>query len=344
MAAKKSCGIEELKKQIKDGNLDKLYLFYGEEDYLKEYYIEKIKEAVPHNGFPEFNHLIFNGKLPFSEYDDAWESFPMMSDRKLIIIKDCEIVKAGKGEVSTEEKKAFWSEKLNRLSDDTVVVFNEVSADKRSVLYKEISKKGTVIEFSYLSDTDLISWVIRESLNKKKKISKENATYLVSRVDMGLSNLMNELNKLFDFCNEEILRSDIDRVVSKSLNVITFDLTEAIMKGDTKRAVSVLNDIKNNTNDSSFAILYLMLSTFEKILHAKLLSGKSNQEIASEISVAPFFVKKYIDCAKAFETETLVKIVNRVSEIDFDIKEGRINEWTALYEYVTECLYYQRRG
>lgn len=343
MAAKKTTGLEELKKQIKDKNLDKLYLFYGEEDYLKEYYIEKIKEAVPHNGFPEFNHLFFNGKLPFSEYDDAWESFPMMSDKKLIIIKDCEITRPGKGEYSTEEKKAFWTEKLNRLSDDTVVVFNEASADKRSILYKEISKKGTVIEFPYMSDTDLVSLVIRESLNKKRKFSKDNAAYLVSRVDPGLSNLMNELNKLFDFCAEEILRSDIDRVVSKSLNVITFDLTEAIMKGDTQKAMSVLNDIKNNTNDSSFAILYLLLSTFEKILHAKLLSGKSNSEIASELSVAPFFVKKYVDSAKAFKEETLTKIVNRVSEIDFDIKEGRINEWTALYEYVTECLYYQNK-
>lgn len=343
MAAKKANGIEELKKQIKDDALSKLYLFYGEEDYLKEYYIEKIKEKVPHNGFPEFNHIIINGKVPFSDYDDAWESFPMMSDRKLIIIKDSEITKSGRGEYSTEEKKAFWSEKLNRLSDDTVVIFNDASADKRSTLYKEISKKGTVIEFSYMSDTDLVSYVIRETLDKKKKISKENAAYLVSRVDPGLSNLLNELNKLFDFCGEEILRSDIERVVSKSLNVITFDLTEAIMKGDAKSAMSVLNDIKTNTNDSSFAILYLMFATFEKILHAKLLAGKSNSEIASEISVAPFFVKKYIDSANAFSLDSLVKIVNRVSEIDFDIKEGKINEWTALYEYVTECLYYQSK-
>lgn len=345
MAAKKTTGIAELKKQLKDNNIGGLYLFYGEEEYLKKLYIDKIRALVPDGGFPDFNHIYLNGRLPLSEYDDAWESFPMMTDRKLIIIKDSNIMKLKKGRddtASAGDIKAFWTEKLKRLSDDTVVIFDETSVDKRSVIYKEINKKGTVIEFDFMSDAELVTWVIGQCLERGKKISKDVALYLVERVDDGLNNLSNELNKLFDFCDNEILKSDIDRCVSKSLQVITFDLTDAIMSNNAARAMEVLNDIRTITKESSFAVLYLMLSNFEKLLQVKLMQGKSVGEIAAKLSTAPFIAKKYMDMARRFDADTLIKIVGRVAEIDYDIKEGRTDEWTALYSYVTECLYYRK--
>lgn len=274
----------------------------------------------------------------------------MMTDRKLIIIKNSAIMKSGRAassddeeKHSAEENKKFWLEKLSRIADDAVVIFNEQSVDKRSVIYKEIAKKGTVVEFDYMTDAELVSWVIKQCLDKKRKISKSTAELLVSRVDPGLHNLINELNKLFDFCGDEIYASDVTRVVAKSMKVITFDLTNAVMEGNAKKAASVLNDIKANSNDSSFALLYLMFSSFEKILHAKLLEGHSVSGIASELGAAPFIARKYMDCAKRFNTDALVNMVNRVAEIDLEIKEGKTDEWTALYEYIMECLYLQQK-
>ncbi len=346
MAAKKTNALTELKRQIKDGDIKPLYLFYGEESFLREYYIDRVRELVPDGGFPEFNHITLTGALPFSDYDDAWEAFPMMTDRKLIVIKDSGIMKSPNakkddGAHSTEENKAFWLEKLKRVSDDNVVIFSESSVDKRGAVYKALAKKGVVVEFAYLSDADLVTWVIKQCLDSRRKISKDTAQRLVSRVDPGLNNLTNELNKLFDFCGDEIYGSDVDRVVSKSLNVITFELTDSIMAGNAKKALEVLNDVKANSKESSFSVLYLMLASFEKILHAKLLGRKSVNEIAAELGTAPFIARRYIDSARGFSEDALVKMVTRVAEIDLEIKEGKTDEWTALYEYVTECLHYQ---
>lgn len=340
MAAKGNA-LTELKKQIKENNLKPIYLFYGEEEYLKEYYINKIAELIPDGGFPEFNHISFNGIRPFSEYDEVWESFPMMAEKRLVVIKNSEILKQSRGAgVSTEEKKEFWGEKLKHTADDTVVIFSEVSADKRSTLYKTISKCGLAVEFNYMKEDELVTYVLKQCSDNGRKITKNTAQYLVSRVDPGLNNLNNELKKLFDFCGNEIYSSDVERVVSKSLQVITFDLTDSIMERNPKKAISVLNDIKTDTKSSSFAVLYLMLASFEKILHAKLMTGRDNREIAAAISVSPFVVRKYIDSAKRFSVDNLTKMVTRVAEIDLEIKEGKIDEWTALYTYVTECLHY----
>lgn len=350
MAAKKGASLIELKRQIKENDIKPLYLFYGEEEFLKNMYIERIKELVPDGGLPDFNHIFLNGSLPFSEYDAAWEEFPTMTDRKLIIIKNSGIMKSSRSsdgdeaeKHSGEENKKFWQEKLRHISDDAVVVFDETSVDKRSVIYKDIAKLGTVVEFDYMSDAECVSWVIKQCLDKKKKIKKSTAELLVSRVDPGLNNLNNELKKLFDFCGEEIYASDVDRVVAKSLQVITFDLTNAIMEGNSKKAVAVLNDVKSNSRDSSFAVLYLMFASFEKILHAKLLSGRNPAEIAAELGTAPFIARKYMDSAKRFGVDALMNMVSRVAEIDLEIKEGKTDEWTALYEYVMECLHYQNK-
>ncbi len=345
MAQKKNDALIKLKQQIKDGTLAPLYLLCGEETFLREMYVGRITECVPDGGFAEFNHITLSGSdIPFSEYDDAWESFPMMTDKKLIYIKDSEIFssKRTSGGPSTEEKKEFWLEKFGRISDDTVVVFDEESVDKRSALYKAAAKAGEVVEFNYLSEADLVTWVIKQCLDAKKRIAKENAYYLVTLCDPGLGNVNNELKKLLDFCDEEIYKSDIDRVVSKSMQVIVFELTDAIMAGNTKKAIGTLSDLKT-IKENAFTLLYLFLASFEKMLHAKLMQGAPQGEIASKLGVSPYIARKYIDGAEGFSEDALVWITRRVAEIDLEIKEGRIAEWTALEQYVMECIHSVRR-
>ncbi len=347
MAAKKGMKISELKKQINEDDIKSLYLFYGEEEYLKDIYIERIKKKIPDGGFPEFNHLLLSGSLPMSEYDDAWESFPMMAEKKLIIIKDSAVANPRKGrsaESSAEDIKKFWLEKLERINPDTVVIFDEKSVDKRSVIYKEISRRGTVVEFDYLSEAELVTHVISRCLKMGRKISKDTAYAVVTRVDSGLMNLEHELEKLFEYCPEEILKSDVEKVVSKSLQVIVFDLSDAILANNAAAAMRILNDVKAYSGDDAFGILYLLFANFEKILHVKLLDGKPAGEIAREIGAAPFIANKYIASAKRFDREALAEMVIRVAQTDSSIKEGRVDNWTALYSYVTECMYYQNKG
>lgn len=346
MASKKNEDLLRLKKQLKDGALSPLYVLYGEEEYLREMYAGRIMEKVPDGGFPEFNHIKLEGKdVSFSEYDDAWESFPMMADKKLIYIKNSEIFtskRSASGGPSTEEKKEFWSEKFKRIADDTVVVFDEMTVDKRSALYKAAAKAGTVVEFAYQSDADLVTWIIGRCLKAKKKISKENAYYLVTLCDPGLGNINNELGKLLDFCGEEIYKTDIDRVVSKSIQVVVFELTDAIMSGNTAKAVSTLADLKT-AREGAFNLMYLMLASFDKMLLAKLMDGSPQNEIASEIGVSPYIVRKYIDGARGFTADALTWMVRRVAELDLAVKEGRVDEWTALEQYVMECIHMNSR-
>lgn len=326
----------DLKKELSNNKLRPLYLLYGEESYLKGTYEKKISALVPDAGFPEFNHFRFEGTdIPLFDYDDAWEAFPMMTDRKLIVIRDCKIFKK-----ANEEIKEFWLEKLKRLSDDTVVIFNEDEVDKRSVLYKTANKAGMVIEFKYQNERDLITWVNRQALNAKLKITKDCAAYLVGITDPGMSNLTNEFNKLVSYCEGSITKTDIDKVVSKAMSIRIFDLTDAIMYHDTNTAMKVVNELRTS-NESAFGIMYLLESSAEKILKTKLCGNKNKYEVASAIGTAPFAADKYIKSADGFSTDSLIRMITRIPEIDSDIKAGKTEQWAALEQYIAECVYYR---
>lgn len=330
MAVKKNT-LTELKKQLKDNNLKPVYLFWGEERYLTDNYADKLSDIIPDGGVPEFNRLVIeDAKTPLADILDFLETYPMMSEKKMLIMRDVGLFKS-----PGEEAKSFWVKQLENMPDYAVVLFIENEIDKRSVLYKTVDKIGLTVEFSYLSATDLTTWVERQFLQVKKKIKKENAQYLVEICDEGMGNLRNEVDKLINFCGEEVTHSDIERLVSKSLNVRVFEMTDAIISRHADTALKILSDMRT-VKESAFKILYILFSTFDKLLHAQLLlkEGESAEMIAKKLKVPPFIARKYMQ--KSFDEDFLVTCVMNVAEIDFAVKEGRIDEWTALEQFVAE--------
>ncbi len=331
----KDTGFIELKKDIRENNLKNIYLFYGNEAFIKEVYINKFKELINHGGFPDFNHIVLDEKsMDFAVIDDSIESFPMMVENKLVIIKNSGIFHKPK-----EEIKEFWQNRLQTIPEYVTIIFTEIECDKRSALFKAVSKLGRTVEFEYLTETDMVAWIEREARAGGKIISKNNATYMASICGEGLSYVKNELDKLMNFCEKEITLSDINRMVSKSLSVKVFELTDAIMSGNSQKALSLMNDFKT-VKEPAFKILYLLSGTFDKMLRCKLMlsEGASYNEIAEKTKLKPFIVKKYTEGAKTYDENYLIDRIIRVADIDLDIKEGNIDEWTALEQYVIESL------
>ena len=331
----KDTGFIDLKKQIRDNKLGNLYLFFGDEIYVKNIYIDKIKEIIHDGGFPDFNHILIDDKnTSFDDIADALESFPMMTEQKLVIIKNSYIFYKAK-----EDAKEFLAEHLKNIPEYVTLLFDEVQLDKRSSLYKTLTKSGLAVEFEYLSETDMVSWIEREVRNSKKTITRNSAQYMASICDSGLSYVKHELEKLISFCDSEITNSDIDRIVAKSLDIRVFELTDSIMKADASNALSLMNDFRT-VKESAFKILYLLSGTFDKMLHSRLMvsEGASFNEIAEKLAIKPFIVKKYIENGKKFKENYLIERIMRVADIDLNIKEGNIDEWTALEQYVIESV------
>lgn len=334
-AAAKENGFIQLKQQIKENKLSAVYLMYGEEAYIKNIYIEKLRAAVDTGDFGDFNELVFEGsEADLADIADAIDSFPVMSEKKVVIVRS-----SGAFSKPREAVKEFWTERLKALPEYLLLIFDETEVDKRSSLYKAVAKIGTAAEFSYMSETDTVLWIQREAASHQKKIKRDTAQYLASVCDDGLLAVKNELDKLVDYSEEEILRSDIDKVVSKSLSIRIFELTDGIMEKNADKVYRVLYDLKT-IREPAFKILYLLLSSFDKMLRCSLLlsEGESYDAIARTVGIKPFVVRKYTESARGFGENYLTERVAAVAEADLAIKEGETDEWRALEDYIADCI------
>lgn len=329
----KQSAVTELKKKLGSGNVDGIYLLYGQEVYIKDSYVKKMLDMIDDGGMADFNKLIFDGeKADIGEIDDAIESFPIMSEKKVILIKNSMIFSKAK-----EEIKQYWLKRLDNIPDYLTLIFDEKSIDKRNAVYKKISSLGTVVEFEVMDEDDTVTWVERQVMNNGKKIAKDVAKYFVSVCDAGLSNVKNELDKLLCYCDNKIGKSDVDRIVSKAVGVRVFELTDHIMSKNPDGAMKILSDLKT-IKEPAARLMYILSSTFDKMLYSALAvaEGKSYSEIAQKIKATPYIAQKYANSARSFGENYLVDRIIAAANIDLDIKNGLVGDWEALELYVID--------
>lgn len=335
--AKKSSGtgLKNLKEQLKNDSIGSVYLLFGEETFLKMYYYNELKKCVLKDSIPEFNLDIFEGsKIDWNSVSGSIESLPMMNDKRLVAIKDTGIFKA-----PNEEAKSFWQKRLGDIPEYVCLVFVEDEVDKRGLIYKAVASVGESVECEYLEGVELENWVSRGCREAGKQIGQGEITYLIKSCDGGMNNIKRELEKLFAYCADSISIQDIDRIVTKMPQSRVFDMINAIMAKDAKTAFDKLYELKT-LKESVFMVLALLCTNFERILHTKILlsEGVPHNMIASEIKISPYFIRDYINAAQRFSKEYLRRAICDCAQIDYDIKQGKYQEWLALEQFVSKNM------
>lgn len=339
-------GFVTVKEHIKNKTVSKAYLFYGEEIYLKNMYIPKIKNLGYDGTFSDFNDIKITADTTLDEIDAFWESYPMMSDKKFIYVKDSGIFSGSKKDAQSSDKAAFWVKKLNDIPEYIFIIFDEKEVDARSAAYKAIVKNGTALKFDYWDEYETLAWVQRTFAKAEKKIDKSTAQYFVSICSKGLNEIKNETDKLISFCGGEVLKSDIDRVVTKSQDTQVFAITDNIIAGDIKSAISILSDFRAQ-NMKPVEIFFLIFNTFDKMLRTLLMLKNSfgYEAVAAKMfpqkapSKMTFLIRKYEKSAKSLGESFLTRQIINGADINLTIRSGDIDEWTALEQYIAECIH-----
>ena len=234
----------DLKKQIKDKDFACLYMIYGDEAYLKDYYACRICDMAVDSALRDFNFHRFEGKsLDFDALSDAVEAFPMMSARTCVLLKDVPVDALAQNE----------RDKLMQiLSDipptctvvlwmDTVCVDAKKNAKWRSFI-KDISPYAALVALDKRGKSELIKMIVGGAQKRGCTVSAENAAYLLTLTGDDLTNLLQELQKLCAYKKEgEITRQDIDAVAVRTVDAVVFDLSKAMFSGDAAKAFSILS-------------------------------------------------------------------------------------------------------
>ncbi len=317
-----------------------IYLFYGEETYLLETRVKKIKK--------EYQQLILG--INFIQIDDTnveeliadLETPAFGFDKKLIIAKNTGIFKKEKKTTKSDSKKKkvddiklplnekiakYIQENLEELKNTVDLVFVEQEVDKNA-LYQTIEKVGEVKEFALLKLPDLIANIKKIAVAYKVNIDDVTAKYLVECCGTSMQDLINELRKLIEYKgeNSNITKQDIDLLCTKQIQAVIFDLTDNLGKKETSKALEVYKGLISKKEPIQ-KILITLYNHFKKLYIIKI-AEKYNEDVATAMNLKPnqlFLVSKYKTQARYFETQELREVLEALIDLDANYKIGLIS-------------------
>lgn len=161
-ATKKSgAALEKLRADIKSGSLENVYIFYGEETYLRDRYLEELKALLVPEGFEEFNYHRLSGKgLTVQDLTEVVEAMPMMAQHTLTVVTDMDLFRLDEGQRGLL---------INLLGDfpeyGTLVFVYDVLPYKRDGKMKKlcaaIGDHAQEVEFCQQERDQLLRWMKR---------------------------------------------------------------------------------------------------------------------------------------------------------------------------------------
>lgn len=315
--------MKTIREHIKNGTFSTCYLLFGKDDYMIHLYTNKLIHAIVAED-DSMNYQVFRNEIPSAnEVREIAETVPFFADRRLIAIYDSGWFK----------KENTFSAFIPDIPETTTLLFIESNVEKTSELYKAVKENGYVSEMNGLSDEELKLFIASTLKKSNLSISPSAAEYLLERVGSDMNLLSTEVEKLASYClgNVEVTVSDIRKVTSVISEGQIFAMMDAIMNNDRKKATSLYAELLS-AQEKPLRILYNLTNTFFSFY--KVLSfadtGMSQDDIASNLSLRPFVVKKYIRLKKRWSYERILSAVKEGNEMEQKVKSGDLEEHMAV--------------
>ncbi len=325
---------EMLEKELNQAELKAIYLLYGNEKYLIDGIIKKIKnkfgELVQGINYvlideTNINDLTFNIETPAFGYD-----------KKLILIKNSGLFKKDgrKKEPNLFQKEliSYIKENISLIQEMAILVFIEDQIDKNAV-YEVIQENGIICEVTELKPPQLISRL--KQICGLYKVTCDDGTlnYLLETSGTNLQILINEIRKLIEYAGEggKITREAVDQLAIKQLESIIFELTDNLGNKKIDKAMEVLENLIYQKEPLQ-KILVTLYNHFKK-LYLCTVAIKLNKDVSTALSLKSnqtFLINKYKKQASYFKQDDLKKILNELVEIDYESKNGLIDINIAL--------------
>ncbi len=332
---------ETLEKELNSNQLKPMYLLYGNEAYLIDNVVKKIKkifgelvQGINYVIVDETNlkDLIFNIEVPAFGYD-----------KKLILIKNSSLFKKDgrkKEPTPLQKEVAEYIEKNNDLINEMVVlVFIEEEIDQNSV-YEVIKENGMICQIDELKPAQLVQKLKQVCNLYKVNIDEVTLNYLLETSGTNLQSLMNEIRKLIEYAREggKITKDAIDKLAFKQMESVIFDLTDNLGNKKIDQAIEVLENLIYQKEPIQ-KILITLYNHFKK-LYLCALAAESNSDIITALNLKPnqtFLVNKYKKQVSYFQKEKLRNMLQELVNIDYQSKNGLVDSEIALKSVL--CAY-----
>ncbi|MGI8556039.1 MAG: DNA polymerase III subunit delta [Pyrinomonadaceae bacterium] len=311
---------ENLRSQLKRGEIAPVYLLFGAEKYLRDLAAKAIAEKVLHDApLREFNEAEFS--LNDSDIQHALaaaEQLPMIAPRRVVRVTEINKLKE-----ADEEALARY---LARPVETSVVIFVADDLDKRRRFAKTLLENSVAVEFKTLSDVELIVWAKDRLKELKTQIDEPALRQIVALVGNNVLRLTNEIEKLaVAALPDSIITFElVENLVPNSRELSNFELGDCLLSKNRPRALRILQKILDDGAEP-LMLLGLISYNFHRLFLAKELmqQGVERSEVARTMKLPYSKQQEFLETARRADGDNLAWILRRLAETDLAIKTSK---------------------
>lgn len=323
--------VDNLEKELKQNNLQSLYLLYGEEKFLLENVVKKIKklfgELIVGINYIQINETNINSLI--TDIETPAFGYP----KKLIIVKNAGLFKKAKRgsekQISEELNKIadYINKNINEIKESCVIVFIEDEISKNSLL-QVIETNGITCNFERLKPLEIKKRIKAICNGYKVNIDEKTLDFFLETCGTNMLSLINEIRKLIEYAggNGTITVESIKKLSIKEFEIVIFDLTDNLGKRNIKQSLEILKELIYNKEPVQ-KILITLYNHLKKIYLSKL-AIMEKRDLISALNLKAnqtFLVSKYKKQAEYFKTEELRNILLELIQLDKNYKTGLID-------------------
>jgi DNA polymerase-3 subunit delta len=315
----------EFYRRLQSGRIAPLYLFEGAEAYLRDQALKQLIDQAVDAPVRDFNLATVSAAQ--GNLDEALglaRQMPMISPRRVVVVTAFEAV-------NDERQLELLKDYLRAPVETTALVFVTAGLDNRRNIAAMLRKTCEVVSFAPLDERAAAPrWIADYVSRAGCFIEPAAAAYLVGMVGTDLRRLASELDKAIAYLGGRgrISKEEINELVRYSREHSNFELTDAVLDGDRKRALTLLDHIFANPAEApqtlALMILGAIASNYRKMLAAKELMRQNapNAEVAKAVGMPEWKVGQFNERVRRIEAERILSGIARIAAADVALKSS----------------------
>jgi len=318
-----------------------LYLFIGEEDFFSEECVDRLVRDLLTEDTKAFNlDVVYGSKADASQVMAHAASFPMMSDRRVVVIREFDKLLSGDAE------KELVSSYVARPLESTCLVLLAEKPDFRTKPYNDLKKIGAVYSFNRLYDNQVPGWIAARCKSLEREIDLEACRLMQAYIGNSLRAIQNELEKLFTYLGERkrVTPEDVADVVGVSRGYTVFDLQNAIGKKNMSEALRIVKRM-TETGEAPQLSIVMLTRYFHLIWKVQdmLRQGASEPEVIAATRISPYYFKDYAEAARRYSSAQIENSFGVLLQADVQLKSTSPDP-THLMEMLVYSLIHESRS
>jgi DNA polymerase-3 subunit delta len=302
----------ELARELAGGRVRPAYLVAGAEVLLRDEAVASIRRAALGASGGDFDlEKLAGERTTPGQLQDAVRALPMLAQRRLVLLREPEARKGGKGEALAEALAGVVADVATGDTCTLVVVAEQI--DRRSRWVKAFAEPAAFVACDPPRNAkEALGFLRDEARAQGASLEPAAAELLAESVGPNLLALRQELTKATLYAGDgvKVTRAHVQETICAIADEPIWDLTDAIGEGRAADALSVLARMLDSGAPPP-VLLGSLAGHFRKLARAR--AGEPPQG-------HPFMVQKLERQARRYAPARLVACLRAIHDVDEVLK------------------------